>query len=186
LDKNRAYQFLQAHLQPGERLVWYDVPSPWRAAAGPLFKLAFMTLWAGFAYVWTAIAVSFAFINKPPSWVLAPFWLVGGAFCFIGTLGWLSSLKNVLNCWHIAYALTDRRVVISVGETGEMKSFTGSALTSLSRTGSSATGTIKFDYGPVGRGSGFRAGFYGIEQPARVEALIYENLIIPQKEGAPL
>jgi hypothetical protein len=106
----------------------------------------------------------------------------GAAFTFIGTLLWLSVFKNYQDCWRTAYGLTDRRALIAVAQ-GEVKSFTGSALASLSRKGSVDKGTILFDYGPVSRrSSNFRAGFYGIKQPAQVEALIYNTLIKPLRE----
>ncbi len=44
--------------------------------------------------------------------------------------------------------------------------------------------TALFDYGRQGRGYGYAAGLYGIQNPARAEALIYETLLHDNAKGA--
>ncbi len=162
---------------------------PKKPKAGPRGKLAFLTFWAGFAFLWTALFVWLAFTNAHgnPWFTFIPAWIFGSAFCLAGALGWLSALEEVRDCERMAYGLTDRRALIVVDKLhGEVKSYTASAFASLSRKGAGGKGAILFDYGPVGKISIFRAGFYGIEQPDRVEALIHQTLTEPRKEGAAL
>ena len=70
-----------------------------------------------------------------------------------------------------------------------MQSLTGAALGDLSRIGDANRGSLVFGGGApfpfYARRSGvfgYANGLYGIDDPKRVEALIYEHLIMPKKE----
>ena len=182
MDSNRAQSIVIRRLQPGERLIWHGAPAPWQAALGPLFILAFMTVWTGFAFFWTAMA---SVTLKSPDWKPpSAFLSIGGLFCLIGVFGWAGALKAVADCWRTAYGLTDRRVVIAVGDSGKTTSFGAAALSNMERTGGEARGTIRFGFGPSGKSYGYNAGLFGIVDPARVEAAIYETLLWNQTKGA--
>lgn len=178
MDSERARAIITRRLHPGETLIWHDKPSPWRAAAQPLLFLVFATIWTGFAVVWTRVASGMAVVSlaSPPDALL----LIGGLFCVAGATVWVFILRNVVNCWRTAYGLTNRRVIIAVGENGPTRSFGPLALSRIERSGGEERGTVRFDYGPMmlWRGNyGFQAGFHRIRAPARVEALIYEHLL---------
>ncbi|MGO8951718.1 MAG: hypothetical protein ACLPWS_05480 [Rhodomicrobium sp.] len=182
MDDNRALSIVHKRLQPGETLIWYGSPEPAIAARGPLFVLAFLTLWVAFAYGWTALAAGLPQIagNKqvshPPPLLFLPFGLL---FCALGTVFWLQALKSVTDCWRTAYGLTNRRIIIAMGDAGPTKSFGAQSVGTLLRTGDDLRGSIMFDFGPRGRRShsGYREGLFGICNPARVEALIFQTLL---------
>ena len=181
----RGFSNLSRALQPGERIVWQGTPDPWIAARQFAFPLLFMTLWTG--------GVLYGLWNlshKPdvnPNGVGFPLIILSFFFAF-GAYSWLQALRAVIACWTTGYALTDRRVIIAAGETA-IQSFNTAALGDISRTGNDARGTLRFGsvqnlYGRRSWNFGSSDDLYGIGEPARVEALIYQTLIMPKKEGA--
>jgi hypothetical protein len=174
VDAERARSIIQSRLQPGEQLVWYDSPGPWRAAARHLTSFAFITAWLGFVAALFAAKRSW----QPDWWhgwmdmaVLIPALLI-----LIGLFFWLVSLRDIFRCWHTAYGLTDRRVIIAVGQKGPTQSFGPDAFTKTAHKGDDR-GHVLFDYGRRGRSMGFRHGLFGIAEPRRVEAAIKRHLI---------
>ena len=182
MDDGQAFSIISRRLQPGEKLIWHGVPTPLQAAQGELLRLGFMTIWTGIAAFGLYNAIHGANLAKPNS--ASPVLLVTSIFCIIGTIVLLRTLKSILDCWQIAYGLTDRRIIIAAGESGKTQSFTAGALTELSRSGDDRKGSLLFDQGRKGRSFGYRSGLYGIADPARVESLIYRTLITPNKQGA--
>jgi hypothetical protein len=165
-------------LQPGEKIVWTGKPDPWWAANRRIFPLAFMTLWTGgilFA-AWHA----FFYPTKPKDGVDVLIIMIA-----FGAFGWYRAFRLLLACWATSYALTDRRLIIA--ERRDTQSFTAAALGIMTRTGDARRGSLMFDASNTpsySRRSFFYApGLYGIADPARVEALIYKTLIMPNKEG---
>jgi hypothetical protein len=182
LDNNEALTLITGRLQPGERLIWYGVPSPWRAAAPYLFPLAFMTFWTG--GVLYAASNAYAKIPNPSLRDLLGPLAVPVLFGVIGAAAWLWNAKKIADCWRTAYGLTDRRVIIAVGRDGPCQSFGPAALADIERTGNEASGNLRFDRDRLRRGYGFSPGLFGIPGPARVEALIYETLLRKDEKGA--
>jgi hypothetical protein len=182
MDGTRTFSTISKCLQPGERVIWQDVPDPWIAARQYAYPLIFMTVWTG--------GVSFGIWNialKPnaPAFSVIVLCLFAG----FGAFSWFRTLQALTACWTTVYALTDRRIIIAAGE-ANIQSFNAAALGDISRTGSGARGSLIFGSGTLQtayrrRSRGFLAdsGLYGIAEPARVEALIYKTLIMPQKEG---
>jgi hypothetical protein len=182
VDDNRALSIIMQRLQPGERLIWHGLPTPWRAAIPHLGILGFMTVWTGFAlFTLLLIPGQASATDPPPTVVLLAIPLI---FCAVGTATWLWTLKKIADCWRTAYGLTDRRIIIAVGESGSTDSYTGGAIESLKRLGDNRRGTLLFDYRTKGRGYGHNAAFHGIDEPARVEALIYKTLLLKETKGA--
>ena len=175
---------ISERLQPGERILWLGKPDPWSAARPQTFPLIFLTFWtAGILFaawnVWHS-----AKPNQNLNFGLA----VVGLMLFFGAHAWYRCLKAFMSCWHTSYALTDRRIIIAAGS--DTQSLTAAALGDISRTGDATRGTLIFGtgglasfYGRRSWGSGYANGLYGIENPVRVEALIYETLIRPKKKG---
>lgn len=139
--------------------------------------------------VWTAGVLSpfwgrlwFTTNVNRPAMPPATIWIA--IFAITGVALWFVTLKSFIDGWRTAYGLTNQRVIVAVGENGSTQSYVGEALSSMERSGSDAKGSLRFDFGRRGRSSGYRGGFYGIKNPARVESLIYQTLIMPQKGGA--
>jgi hypothetical protein len=168
MEDTGAQSIIMQRLQAGETLIWYGTPSPWRAAAPHLGVLAFMTLWTG-------LAVRGVQNAKDPG--------VASLFCIAGAATCVWVLKKILDCWRIAYGLTNRHVIVATGYDGPTESYGAAALSDMVRTGDPCWGSIKFNYGRKGEGTGYKAGLHGIRDPARVEALIYETLL-GNKKGA--
>lgn len=99
-------------LQPNERLIWYDRPSPWRAAADHLFVLIFMAVWTAFAIVWTwavfldvrgkASGASFEYIVP----------LFGTCFALSGMWVLARTAWQIGAGWFTHYGLTNQRLLI--------------------------------------------------------------------------
>ena len=166
-------------LQPGERVIWQGEPDPWVACRRLIPALLFMSLWTGGVLF---AAWNLVFPAKPaPN---ATFGLVVvGAMLVFGGASWFRALKSFFDCWNTIYVLTGRRLMITAG--GDTRSFTGAALSDLSRTGGEDRGSIRFGGGNIAYGRRSWSldafdGLYGIENPAGVEALIYQTLIMPK------
>jgi hypothetical protein len=182
LDNDEALTAISKRLQPGERLIWHSVPSPWRAAVPYLYSLAFMTFWTGAALYGASKALER--VPDPGLDSLLGALGVPALFVLIGAAAWLWVAKKITDGWRTAYGLTNRRVIIAVGRNGAAKSYSAAALSGMKRTGDEFRGSILFESGLRGWGYGYdHAGLYGIENPARVEALIYETLL-PTEKGA--
>ncbi len=141
-----------------------------------------MTLWTGLVVRSLPAAI---LATKVSDWnSLKPGVFMAVLFSFFGVAGWLWAAKKIADCWRTAYGLTNRRVIIAAGIDGPANSYSAAALSGLVRTGDDCQGSILFDFGSRGRsGYGYNAGLYGIRNPARVEALIYETLL-ENKKGA--
>jgi hypothetical protein len=182
LDSNEALANISRQLQPGERLIWHGVPNPWRAAVPHLYPLAFMTFWTGGVFFVAAKALAKG--PDPSTQTLFGPLAVPVLFFLGGAAMWLWTAKKITDGWRTAYGLTNRRVIVTVGTNGSTKSYSAAALSGMKRTGDEFQGSILFDSGPRARGFGYdHAGLYGVENPARVEALIYETLL-PTEKGA--
>jgi hypothetical protein len=174
-----AFTVIASLLQPGERIVWQGKPDPWVASQRLIPIVLFMSLWTGgilFA-AWNII-----YSNKPNA--SGNFGLVFIiAMLLFGGASWFRALKSFFDCWNTLYVLTDRRLMITTGR--DTRSFTGAALGDLSRTGGQERGSIRFGgsnsaYGRRTWGLDTFDGLYGIQNPAGVEALIYQTLIMPK------
>ena len=167
-------------LQPGERIVWFGKAGPWAAASRSVLPLAVMTAFMGVAIIggWKAYHSP---KQHPGAFEAAVI------FAMTGALFWFFALKGFLKCWATAYALTDRRLIIAVG--AKAQSFPAAALVQICRTGNAKQGSLLFGeplfsmYASCFGGVSQIKGLYGIADPTRVEALIYETLIMPKKEG---
>src|SRR5262249_5903297 len=101
-------------------------------------------------------------------------------FLIIGLVIFFFGFRSFLRSWQTAYAVTNERVIIAVGQFGDTNSFGSHAFSSMRRTGSDEKGSIFFDYGDTGEGHAHRHGFYGIKNPAQVEALLHRTFIAPE------
>lgn len=164
--------------------MWHGKPNPWIAARQYMYTLLFMTVWTGGVLfgAWNMLLgpKANANLNAP-----LPALFILGFMVMVGAGLWIKALRSFSGCWRTAYAVTDRRVVV-VADGEAARSLSGGALGDISRAGGERQGSLIF--GPVsgaGRYSpGTNTGFYGIPDPARVEALIYKTLIVPHKGGA--
>src|SRR5262249_39325955 len=156
----------------GERIVWHGVPAPWVAARRMIFLLVFLTVWTGGVLfgLWN-LALTQGTKPNAPLFSL----IVLGVMVVFGGVSWLRALRSFAGCWQTAYALTDRRIIIAVGESGDTQSFTAAGLGDISRTGDEQRGSLTFGGNApnprFGRGTWLDAysnGFYGISDPARV------------------
>ncbi len=186
-----AQSIILSRLQPGEKLVWYGVPSPLRAAAWHLGLLAFITVWTGLAaslFLGALEAIRDGELSADD-----PRFFVPALLFFFGVTYWLWTAKKIADCWHTAYGLTGSRVIIAVGAGGSTESYGAGAFSNMLRTGDSARGSILFAHGapanlaayiaslsqsPRANWGGYKAGLYGIPDPCRVERLIYETLLL--------
>ncbi len=170
--------------------------------AAPLGALVFMTVWTGFVlYFWVIVALFW--LGLPPLFGIpvriepstidlfgvsfetdSPLvaFIIATAMCIFGAIIWRIALREVLDCWHMAYGLTEQRIIIAVGEAGETRSFTAKMLSAVERSGGK-TGSVWFDYEQDGES--YRAGFYGIADPERVYSLIRETLIASHQQNKP-
>lgn len=174
-----AFTVVASLLQPGERIVWQGKPDPWAASRRVVPLFLFMSVWTGgilFAG-WNLI-----YSNKPNANANFGLVVISGML-LIGGVSWFRALKSIFDCWNTIYVLTDRRLMITTGR--DTRSFTGAALGDLSRTGGEARGSIRLNasnatYGRRTWDLDVFDGLYGIENPAGVEALIYQTLIMPR------
>jgi hypothetical protein len=141
-----------------------------------------MTFWTG--GVLYAAFNAYKKIPNPSLPTLSGPLAVPVVFAVIGAAAWLWNAKKIANCWRTAYGLTDRRVIIAVGRDGPCQSFGPAALADIERTGNEASGSLRFDRDRLRRGYGYSPGLFGIREPARVEALIYEHILNGNKKGA--
>lgn len=161
-------------LRPGERLVWYDQPTPWRMALRPLAMLALeLLLLASLAHNYAATLLR---ANGGPDW-----WHTAVASFIIGLL--VFTLVKIADCWRTAYGLTNQRAIIATGPA--TLSLSKEAFSQIKRTGDDALGTLLFDPGQPYlvteiNISGFQHAFFGIRSPAKVEQLIRDTLLGPQ------
>jgi len=169
-------------LQPGERIIWQSQPNPWVAARQVLPTLLFMTFWTG-----GVLFGAWNLMFSPRANTNVSFGLVViSVMVIFGGASWFRTLKSFFRCWDTIYVLTDRRLVIAAGR--DTRSFTGVALGDLSRTGGDERGSIRLSginagYSGYARrywGLDASDGLYGIQNPAGVEALIYQTLIMPK------
>ncbi len=184
MNNARDFSTISKALQPGERVVWQGTPSAWIAARQFVYPLLFITFWMGFVLfgLWNVAL-------KPqvePEFSGLPIVMLC-LFVAVGSYSWLQALRALMACWSTAYALTDRRIIISAGESN-IVSFSAAALGDITRSGTEACGSLTFGSAQNNysrRSWNFRAsnGLYGIAEPARVEALIYQTLIMPKREG---
>jgi hypothetical protein len=193
LDENQAHFLIQSRLQPGEQLIWSGSPPPLSAAwNGPLLRLPLALFFLGFAIFWTWAASHAAAKNGSSPAQFFP--LFGLLFVGVGLYQFLSALRAVAGCWSTAYGVTERRVIIAIGQNGPTQSIGPALLNRMERSGGLDFGTLNFD-------SGLQYGRYGwnwywawnwkpqpafvqIRDPAKVEALIYTHLLNRKREGA--
>lgn len=179
VNETEALSIITQRLQPGETLVWYGVPRPLSAAADYFLPLAFLTL--GIIAVARGLtAANASDWHSPNPGVLTVLLFLLGL--------WLWTGKKAADCWRTAYGLTNLRIIIAIGANGPAASYDAAALADMRRTGNEFDGSILFDYGwlPLWRCSGlrgYRSGLYGMRNPGRVEALIYE-ILLDSKKGA--
>jgi hypothetical protein len=180
-----AHASISDCLQPGEKIIWLDKPDPWTAARQMAFPLVFITFWTAFVLFAAWRFFSFSKQSQDPNFGL----IVIAVLLSFGAFSWYKYVRALLNCWATVYALTDRRIIIASG--GDTQSFTAAALGDLSRTGDARRGSLIFGNSALSALYGQRSwafgypmnGLYGIENPGRVEALIYETLIMPKEKG---
>lgn len=102
--------FVDAELQPGERMVWAGQPMPGRFARRSLGYVLFAIPWTAFALFWIAGASGFKLPDFSHGAGLFP--LFGVPFVLIG-FGMLSSpLWMRRKARRTAYVITDRRALI--------------------------------------------------------------------------
>jgi hypothetical protein len=182
MSSDQARQVISGVLQPGEQLIWFGQPKGFAIASRPALGLAFALVWAVFGFIAVRHSVNHNafFPNMPPGNIYTD-----GIVLFIAAIVIVScarALMKLFYAWRTTYGITNRRVIIAVAGTNKVESFTGSALSRIERKGSAEFGTLLFDYGPQGDSRLFRNGFYGIRDPARVEALIYQHVLqTPEK-----
>src|SRR5262249_20092021 len=132
--------------QPGEQLIWSGSPPPLTAVwNGPLLRLAFALFFLGFALFWTWSASQAAFKNG--TWPSSFFPLFGLVFVGFGLYQCLSALRMMAGCWSTAYGVTDRRVIIAIGQDGATQSLGPASLSRMERSGGPDYGTLTFDLG---------------------------------------
>lgn len=173
MDNNGGPSLIELQLKPGERLMWYSAPNPWRAVAGFFFILALCSFFTGLV----AFAAVFAAVKGQTLPKFIFLLILGGAVgCFL-------ALANILDCWKTAYGLTDSRLIIAVGKGGwwrSTKSYCPEDMEPLMWTGDKNWGSVYFGEGPGvlgGEGSRFKGALYGIAHPTDVIALINETLL---------
>jgi hypothetical protein len=179
MNRDPARDLVAPHLSPGERIVWRQAARPWPLALRRLPGLVFACVWAGFAWTWTAIALSAmapALFGGDFSGVFTAipimFIVFGAFFSAIGAGIVWSALRDVAASWSTHYALTNQRVLIV--DRGGAESFEAGAFAQMSRSAAA----LHFAWGPMGRGgAGYSASLIGLDDPARVQALIRNTLM---------
>lgn len=123
---------LRAELEPGEPLVWLAQPIPRRFSGASRPLVLFGIPWTAFALFWMASAAGFAWprMDGPASffpWFGLPFVLIG--LWMLSSPWWMR--RRALR---IAYAITDRRVLIlEHGRTQSVSSYRPAQLGTLHR-----------------------------------------------------
>ncbi len=190
MQDDRTRIKILSRLRPGEKLLWCDRPRPLQAIwHGPLVRLPFSLFILGFALFWTWGAAQAAAKNatEPVSF----FWMFGLLIVGAGLYQCAVALRAIYGCLFTAYGLTDRRVIVVVGDNGATRSFGPEALSRMSRTGGRDCGTLAFDTG-IQDYRYYRPSWtwqpqpalVDIRDPAKVEALIYTHLLNRKREGA--
>ena len=186
MNETEALSIITRRLQPGETLVWYGVPRPFQAAGKHLLMLAFVTVWIGIFV--SGLMSSSAAARAPDSKPFYPAIVVAMLIFVFGSALWFRAAKRAADCWRRAYGLTNRRIIIAAGKEGPVNSYSAAALADMTRTGDECEGSIEFNYGgrrwSFGGMGDYSNGLYGIGNPARVEALIYETLLQSKKGAA--
>jgi len=189
LDENQAHILILSRLQPGEQLIWSGSPPPLSAVwNGPVLRLLFGLFFLGFALFWTWGASHAVLKNGAPASSFFP--LFGLVFVGFGLYQCLSALWAIAGCWSTAYGVTDRRVIIAIGQNGTTQSLGPASLSRIERKGGPDYGTLTFDLGlqdgRYGRNWNLKPqpAFVQIRDPAKVEALIYTHLLNRKREGA--
>jgi hypothetical protein len=88
--------------------------------------------------------------------------------------------ERASGCDNVLYALTDRRLIIAVGQQ-KPKSFGAEAFQKMRRTGD-RRGTVWLDYGPDSDGSSYRQALFGIPDAERVEQLLRQKFPLVEKQ----
>ena len=172
-------QSLQPHLKPGERILWSGHPSP-----VPLARSYRRYGWVGFNIfmVPAFIFLMLHDIDEGPAAVMQmlPQYLVISA---LGALVMLWPRWKGLRASRIAYAITDRRILITEGS--RTRSFRPDALQAILRR-DRAHGLSDLTFGPDATGTGPRGpftseyehnlahqpGFFGIKDIKAAEAAL--------------
>lgn len=172
---------IQNELLPEERLVWTGQPSPaalahtrWPIAAPGLFLVLFAAFWlAG------ALVVPLSIGDGPPHLFLLFFSLPGFAALIIGLTMLFSPLWFARKAKHMAYAVTDTRVLII--EPGRVQSFEPGDIQQLVRFDKGGGGNLIFreeesnlmlaihTFGAMARR---KIGFYGVLDVRAAETAI--------------
>jgi len=167
-----ASSVIRPKLQPGEEILWCARPHPWPATRPPLLIIAFAVLCA-------ALIIVMPRVNGN----LEPRDFIGLCFCFYAIV---SRTAGLFNSWFTVYALTNRRLIIEA-PLARLQSLTGDGISSISRSGSDARGTLKIGYKTSLQLAFEQAmktkqrprcyGLYGIQTAGEVEALIRKTLL---------
>jgi hypothetical protein len=170
MDDNNALPIIEPRLRPGERLIWYGTPDPWRAAL-PYFALLPFCLICILILGVTAVKAP-----APPTIIMLL--LMGGVVG--GVAGCFYALVSIIGCWNTVYALTDSRLIIAVGKGGwrsSTSSYGAEDINPLTWGGDEDWGTVFFGEMLAEGGWVPKHAFYGIHHPARVMDLITETLL---------
>ncbi|MAS36774.1 MAG: hypothetical protein CL610_22405 [Anaerolineaceae bacterium] len=182
---------VEDQLMAGETLLWVGQPNPMRMARRHL-------LTAGFGVLWLALAM-FIFSgfgsNGFPTMGPRPFSGVGSIFSivqlvFIGVGVWTIStpLRDYLSAQKTVYAITNQRAIIIAGLLSQSaKSYGAKQIEFVeTRVHGNDQGDVIFDRETTIRHSSSRSGsrrvtveigFFGIEHPRQVEALMLQRFI---------
>lgn len=102
------YNYFQPYLDAGEQILWQGVPGPGKLRAGQRVPILFGIAWLVFSLFWESMAV------KSGQMVMIlfglPFVLIGLGIVFGGPI------KQAKRKGKIAYAVTDRRLLIREGD----------------------------------------------------------------------
>lgn len=172
---------LAGQLQPGEQVYWVGRPDPRRVfELADIFTTAFSAVWLSFVVFWMLSALA---MQAPPLFVAfgIPF-LVVGLYSLLG-----APIQRNLTNRRTRYAVTDRRVVVTIGEK-KMRIVELSDIRSTSVTvRANGTGSIVFDTGlgqasmpawAVNYAQGRRTssmvemGFFNVTDVGRVQSLV--------------
>lgn len=170
MDDRQAFSIISKYLQPNEKLLWHGAPNPWIAARKFIFEIIYWIT----SLIFNLLVLAFAIHDNGGSFVI----ITGLLVIFVYILWLFGIFQAILSCWKKGYGVTDQRLIIAFSNSNSIKSLPGASLAKIFRSGNDNWGTLRCSYYCNDEDDPDFSGFYGVKNPAHVEALIRKNLIV--------